>query len=337
MPDERLDRFYGSDTTSEMQPAESGATPRYSGQSANDAFEYIPTGAPLNTHGLLDDHETDLHNTISTQKSTRTADSGSPLFLPLQSNRSIERPSYGVDTTLHTTVQDSNRGAAAEVDLGKRWSDLQNSSSNINYNDHINGRPDQLSQHQPNEVPHDQTTKHYLSVSSTSTGDHTKETIRAAKTVRHHFTTSEQTKFSGQHHTAQNGPFKATSSATAYPPAQRLVVRTTKRKYTKLQNQHLQDTHFFFNGRLMTGGDRVWPLLGSIVLLLGLGGLWLGTTGVWIWRDGLGGGGAGRGGKASVIIFGYLMGVCFGAMMATAFRDPGEIRKSPGQAHEINY
>lgn len=110
---------------------------------------------------------------------------------------------------------------------------------------------------------------------------------------------------------------------TTYPPA--TTSHTSRaRKYHRLHKQPMQDTHFFFKGHLMTGGDNIWPLIGSIALILGLGGLWLGTTGVWVWRDGLGAGGASRGGKAAVIIFGYLLGVCFGAMMATAFRDPGE-------------
>ncbi|KAI5454035.1 Eukaryotic peptide chain release factor GTP-binding subunit [Naganishia albida] len=109
---------------------------------------------------------------------------------------------------------------------------------------------------------------------------------------------------------------------TTYPPA--TTSHTSRaRKYHRLHKQPMQDTHFFFKGHLMTGGDNIWPLIGSIALILGLGGLWLGTTGVWVWRDGLGAGGASRGGKAAVIIFGYLLGVCFGAMMATAFRDPG--------------
>jgi hypothetical protein len=114
----------------------------------------------------------------------------------------------------------------------------------------------------------------------------------------------------------------STMPTASYPPASNSNTRV--RKYKRIEQQPLQDTHFFLRGHLMTGGDNVWPLIGSVVLLLGLGGLWLGTTGVWIWRDGLGGGGAGKGGKAAVIIFGYLLGVCFGAMMATAFRDPGE-------------
>lgn len=117
---------------------------------------------------------------------------------------------------------------------------------------------------------------------------------------------------------------KATTPVASYPPISEPNI-TRVRKYKKLEQQQLQDTSFFLRGHLMTGGDNIWPLIGSIVLVLGLGGLWLGTTGVWIWREGLGGGGAGRGGKAAVIIFGYLLGVCFGAMIATAFRDPGEL------------
>lgn len=95
------------------------------------------------------------------------------------------------------------------------------------------------------------------------------------------------------------------------------------RRYKRYHNYQLQDTTYFCHGRLLSGGDNILPFLGSIILLLGLGGLWIGTTGVWVWRDGLGGGGAGAGGKAAVIIFGYVLGVCFGAMMATALRDPG--------------
>ncbi|KAJ9116655.1 hypothetical protein QFC20_000588 [Naganishia adeliensis] len=111
------------------------------------------------------------------------------------------------------------------------------------------------------------------------------------------------------------------NQGTSYPPASSSHAPRT-RKYHRLHQQPMQDTHFFLKGHLVTGGDNIWPIIGSIILVLGLGGLWLGTTGVWIWRDGLGGGGAGRGGKAAVIIFGYLLGVCFGAMMATAFGDP---------------
>lgn len=88
----------------------------------------------------------------------------------------------------------------------------------------------------------------------------------------------------------------------------------------------LQSTTYYFNGLLQTGGDSPLPLVGSIVLVLGLGGLWLGTTGVWMWRNGFGGGGPGVGGKVAVVIFGYLMGIVISSMMMTAFRDPGRFR-----------
>lgn len=99
--------------------------------------------------------------------------------------------------------------------------------------------------------------------------------------------------------------------------------KTSDRKYKRLESQPLQSNSYFCRGRLVTGGDSILPLICSFVIVFGLGGLWLGTTGVWMWRDGLGGGGAGAGGKAAVIIFGYLLGTCIGAMIATAFRDPG--------------
>lgn len=111
-------------------------------------------------------------------------------------------------------------------------------------------------------------------------------------------------------------PIKVTSH-----PSKRL---TQTRKYHRLRSQPLQSTYYFCQGRLLTGGDSPLPMIASFILVLGLGGLWLGTTGVWMWRSGLGGGGASAGGKAAVIIFAYILGVCIGSMAATAFRDPGK-------------
>ncbi|KAJ9105361.1 hypothetical protein QFC21_001730 [Naganishia friedmannii] len=327
MPDERLDRLYGPATTTTMQRAGPDTYPQSPHQSANDVPEHIPTGAPLNTHGLLDDCDIDLFDTQPKQSSLRTENPGAFLPLPFQSNRYVERPSVASYTAHRTTVHDSDCNVTAEGDLERRKALSRNINSHINNNNLTNDRPDLSLLDQSNRVSQSQPTQLYASISSTSTGGHSEEHTRTAITAQHHSATTKQTKSSGDPHTARNDTIKSTTSATAYPPASDLIVRTKQRRYTKLQNQQLQDTHFFINGRLMTGGDRVWPLLGSIVLLLGLGGLWLGTTGVWIWRDGLGGGGAGRGGKAAVVIFGYLLGVCFGAMMATAFRDPGELLK----------
>jgi hypothetical protein len=120
-------------------------------------------------------------------------------------------------------------------------------------------------------------------------------------------------------------PLPSQPTPNSVPPSTEPYRRkpSSVRKYKRLQAQPLQSTTYFLQGRLITGGDSILPLIGSFVLVLGMGGLWLGTTGVWVWRDGLGAGGAGKGGKAAVIIFAYLFGVCLGSMIATAFRDPG--------------
>jgi hypothetical protein len=106
--------------------------------------------------------------------------------------------------------------------------------------------------------------------------------------------------------------------SVAVPPARRT------RNYVHLNALPLQSTRYYLSGLVQTGGDSPLPLIGSVILVLGLGGLWLGSTGVWIWRDGLGGGGAGAGGKAAVIIFAYLFGIVLSSMFVTAFRDPGK-------------
>ncbi len=99
-----------------------------------------------------------------------------------------------------------------------------------------------------------------------------------------------------------------------------------QRNYHRLRQQPLQDTHYLLGGRLVTGGDSPLPFLLSVVLVLGLGGLWLGATGVWMWREGLGGSAqrGAAGGKATVVVFAYLLGIVVSSMLATALRDPGE-------------
>lgn len=137
---------------------------------------------------------------------------------------------------------------------------------------------------------------------------------------------------SNGHHTPHNAeqlsqvyPSASHTTSVLPPDSQPYLRRTGRRKAAALNALPMQSTHYFLRGKLITGGDTIIPFLISVILVLGLTGLWLGTTGVWIWRDGLGGGSAGSvGGKVAVIVFGYLMGVCFGAMMATAFRDPGK-------------
>jgi len=71
------------------------------------------------------------------------------------------------------------------------------------------------------------------------------------------------------------------------------------KKWKKLDNP--QST-WFAGGRLMTGGDNWWSILLTLVIILGLMGVWLGTTGVWIWRRGSEYGLATGGGIAVVIV-----------------------------------
>jgi palmitoyltransferase ZDHHC9/14/18 len=52
----------------------------------------------------------------------------------------------------------------------------------------------------------------------------------------------------------------------------------------------------------MTGGDNWWSFVLTLLVILGMFGVWLGTTGVWLWRHGSEYGLATGGGVAVVII-----------------------------------
>ncbi|WVQ67615.1 uncharacterized protein L199_005818 [Kwoniella botswanensis] len=95
-----------------------------------------------------------------------------------------------------------------------------------------------------------------------------------------------------------------------------------KRKYESFENPL---TTFFWNGKLMTGGDNWWSILMITVFLLGLSGVWLGTTGAWLWVNGREYGLVRGGGVAITIIFVYLFGITTSSLIASAFRDPGII------------
>lgn len=96
--------------------------------------------------------------------------------------------------------------------------------------------------------------------------------------------------------------------------------QTTERKYQALENK---STTFFCGGRLMTGGDSPLSFIISVVIILGLSGVWIGTTGVWLWQHGHEYGLASGGGIAIVIIFVYLFGLTMSSMIAASFREPG--------------
>lgn len=54
---------------------------------------------------------------------------------------------------------------------------------------------------------------------------------------------------------------------------------------------------------MMTGGDNPVSVITTLVIILGLSGVWVGTTGVWLWQYGTEYGLAKGGGIAVVIIF----------------------------------
>lgn len=121
------------------------------------------------------------------------------------------------------------------------------------------------------------------------------------------------------------GPFAFEHHAPILPNQQDISLsadplRSAKRTTTPYYKIHPSDNKFLLGGRIVLGGDSSSiPFLISIILQLGLGGLWLGTTGVWIWHDGIGGSG-GSGGIIVVIIFCYIWLVAVGAMFGTVSR-----------------
>ncbi|KAJ7709759.1 DHHC palmitoyltransferase-domain-containing protein [Mycena rosella] len=86
--------------------------------------------------------------------------------------------------------------------------------------------------------------------------------------------------------------------------------------HTPLRNHQLHPSRnrFFFNGRLLTGGDSPWAFVGSFTLLLTIAGVWFGTTCVWWWHNES---------PAVSIVGAYLALITLSSMLATATRDPG--------------
>ncbi|GHJ84285.1 hypothetical protein NliqN6_0687 [Naganishia liquefaciens] len=293
-----------------------GSSPR-SAETADSSSSLV---APLVTHGLLSE-------SVSGSGNAWTATGG---FSPDVRNRAKQRTS-DYENPLRSaiwenpdTVPDTRRlGSYPPVSRADVNFTPQSQSNLENTAVLIHGRPDTTQWHDSRSVAHQDTSADTSRVPNTASPTSTSsrnDTQLGSASHREPLIVGKRFSGHGEGRIVQ-GKMTGKLSLNHSPT---LAMKTTRiRKYRRLQEQPLQDTHFFFRGHLMTGGDNIWPLIGSIILLLGLGGLWLGTTGVWMWRDGLGGGGAGKGGKAAVIIFGYLLGVCFGAMIATAFRDPG--------------
>lgn len=101
---------------------------------------------------------------------------------------------------------------------------------------------------------------------------------------------------------------------------QQAMVVTHTRRYEEFENKN---STFFCGGNLMTGGDTPLSFIVSIILLLGVSGLWIGTTGVWLWLHAHEYGMARGAGVAITVVFVYLFGLTTSSMAAASFREPG--------------
>ncbi|CAL1705127.1 unnamed protein product [Somion occarium] len=71
---------------------------------------------------------------------------------------------------------------------------------------------------------------------------------------------------------------------------------------------------FFLGGRILTGGDSPWAFIASLIVVLGITGVWFGTTCVWWWLNES---------PAVAAVGAYMCLLTISSMCATAFRDPG--------------
>ncbi|KAF8912097.1 DHHC palmitoyltransferase-domain-containing protein [Gymnopilus junonius] len=78
--------------------------------------------------------------------------------------------------------------------------------------------------------------------------------------------------------------------------------------------QHPSRNRFFFDGRILTGGDTPWAFIASFSLVLGIAGVWFGTTAVWWWHNES---------PAVAAIGAYMALLTITTMLATATTDPG--------------
>lgn len=109
----------------------------------------------------------------------------------------------------------------------------------------------------------------------------------------------------------------STPPATARLPASKRDIEEGNTKRVRAYELHDSSNAFALGGRLITGGDASpLPMLLTFVLEIGLSAAWIGTTGVGLWRHGVSGNGD-NGGIAVVVVFLWLWGISFGAMIAT--------------------
>lgn len=88
---------------------------------------------------------------------------------------------------------------------------------------------------------------------------------------------------------------------------------------------HQGMNRFCLDGRCMTSGDSVLPLVGSSIVALVLPALFWAFNGPWLWHH-LGAGGGG--GRATVFVFLVLVLLMWSSMARTALSDPGIIPRN---------
>lgn len=82
---------------------------------------------------------------------------------------------------------------------------------------------------------------------------------------------------------------------------------------------HPSQNRFFFNGRLLTGGDAPWAFMSSLTVVFSIAGVYFGTTALWWWKN------------ESIgvpIVAAYITLLTISSMLATAFTDPGILPRS---------
>lgn len=112
----------------------------------------------------------------------------------------------------------------------------------------------------------------------------------------------------------------ATSNPT-YPPSDAKATsqvaineKPTNRQRRRIYQTHKGGNRFFLGGRLITADSNPLPFLGSLALLVVLGGLWLGFESNYLWH---------HLSPAVVIVFAYLWSSSVVNMLVTATTDPG--------------
>ncbi|KAI0032270.1 DHHC palmitoyltransferase-domain-containing protein [Vararia minispora EC-137] len=100
------------------------------------------------------------------------------------------------------------------------------------------------------------------------------------------------------------------ASPTRGPPLSATPRADGLRNYALLPSRN----RWFARGRALVGGDAPWAFLGTLALILGVGGVWLGTTCVWWWRNLS---------PALAAVGAYMFLLCATLFFTAAFTDPG--------------